>query len=188
MTVCPYEPDYAVPPEWILEEHLESRGLSHAAFARRCECSPKLIGEIVAGEAPVEPGTALQFEKVLGLDADIWLGIESDYRLHKARVASGRKSAGGPPASWTPGVCGSTARKPWVVSRFEIWRAGAGLRLPCMRGASRRGTPRKCQTEALPTRSIEMDSRFRGNDGPRREWRSKAGVTVRGGSDGPRRE
>ena len=97
----PYEPDYAVPPGWILEEHLEAQGLSLAAFARRCGRSPKLIGAIVAGKAPIEPGTALQLEKVLGLDADIWLGIESSYRLHKARAAaaaSGRKPAGGPPA------------------------------------------------------------------------------------------
>ena len=94
-----YEPDYAVSPGWVLEEHLETRGFSHAAFARRCGCAPKLIGEIVAGRAPIGPGTALQFERVLGLDADIWLGIESSYRLHEARAAaSGRKSAGGAPA------------------------------------------------------------------------------------------
>ena len=82
-----HEPDYAVPPGWVLEEHLETRGLSHAAFARRCGCSLKLIGEIVAGKAPIEPGTALHFEKVLGLDADIWLGIEASYRFHNARTA-----------------------------------------------------------------------------------------------------
>ena len=81
---------------------MEAQGLSHAAFARRCGRSPKLIGEIVAGEAPIEPGTALQFEKALGLDAHIWLGIESSYRLHEAReaeaAASGRKPVGGSPA------------------------------------------------------------------------------------------
>ena len=88
-----YEPDYAVPPGWILEEYLETRGLSHAAFARRCGRSPRLIGEIVAGEAPIKPETALQFEKVLGLDAGVWLGIESDYRLHVARKAEAREAA-----------------------------------------------------------------------------------------------
>ena len=101
MTTATYrhEPDYAVPPGWVLEEHLEAQGLSHAAFARRCGCSLKLIGEIVAGKAPIEPETALQFERVLGLDADIWLGIEASYRLHNARAAaSGRKSASGAPA------------------------------------------------------------------------------------------
>ena len=87
-----YEPDYAVPPGWILEEHLEARGLSQAAFARRCGRSPKLIGEIVAGKAPIEPETALRFEKALGLDAGIWLGIESNYRLHMARKAEAREA------------------------------------------------------------------------------------------------
>ena len=80
-----YKPDYSVPPGWILEEHLEVLGISHAEFARRCGRSPKLISEIISGKAPLEPKTALQFERVLGLDASIWLGIESDYQLHRAR-------------------------------------------------------------------------------------------------------
>ena len=80
-----YQPDYAAPPGWVLEERLEAQGIAHAEFARRCGRSPKLISEIIAGKAPIEPKTALQFEKVLGVDASIWLGIESDYRLHQAR-------------------------------------------------------------------------------------------------------
>lgn len=88
-----YEPDYAVPPGEILEEHLEVRQLSQAEFARRCGRSPKLISEIIAGKAPVEPLTALQFEKVLGMDAGIWMGIETDYRLHEEREAEARKAA-----------------------------------------------------------------------------------------------
>jgi addiction module HigA family antidote len=82
-----YQPDYAVPPGWILEERLELQRMSHAEFARRCGRSAKLISQIIAGKAPVEPETALQFEKVLGLDASVWLGIEADYQLHKARKA-----------------------------------------------------------------------------------------------------
>ena len=81
-TINQYRPDYAIPPGWILEEHLEAQGFSQAELARRCGRSAKLISEIVHGKAPVEPETALQFEKVLGLDADIWLGIEKQYQLH----------------------------------------------------------------------------------------------------------
>ena len=87
-----YRPDYAVPPGWVLEEHLQSRGLSPAELARRCGRSAKLIGEIIAGKAPVEPRTALQFDRVLGLDADIWLGIEARYRLHRAREAEAKET------------------------------------------------------------------------------------------------
>ncbi|MXX10716.1 MAG: ImmA/IrrE family metallo-endopeptidase [Nitrospira sp. SB0677_bin_15] len=93
-----YEPDYAVPPGWVLEEHLQSQRLSHAEFARRCGRSAKLISEIIAGKAPVEPKTALQFEKVLGLDASIWLGIEARYQLHKAREAEAKETK--EPVSW----------------------------------------------------------------------------------------
>ncbi|MDE2755967.1 MAG: HigA family addiction module antitoxin [Acidobacteriota bacterium] len=83
-TTYSYQPDYAVPPGWVLEEHLESHGLSPAELARRCGRPAKLISEIIAGEAPVEPETALKFERVLGLDASIWLGIEARYQLQQA--------------------------------------------------------------------------------------------------------
>ena len=86
-TTKQYAPDYAVPPGWVLDERLEAQGISHAEFARRCGRSPKLISEIIAGKAPLEPGTALQFEKVLGVDASVWLGIEAAYQLHQAREA-----------------------------------------------------------------------------------------------------
>ena len=88
-----FSPDYAVPPGWVLEERLEVEGISHAEFARRCGRSPKLISEIISGKAPLEPGTALQFEKVLGVDASIWLGIESEYQLHRAREAEAQNAA-----------------------------------------------------------------------------------------------
>ena len=84
-TACgKFSPDYAVPPGWVLRERLEVEGISHADFARRCGRSPKLISEIISGKARLEPGTALQFERVTGVHAGIWLGIESDYRLHLA--------------------------------------------------------------------------------------------------------
>ena len=85
-----FEPDYAVSPGQVLEEHLEAREMSHAEFARRCARSPKLISDIISGKAPIEPKTALQFEKVLGMHASIWLGMESDYQLHRAREAEQR--------------------------------------------------------------------------------------------------
>ncbi len=80
-----FRPDYTVPPGRILQERLGAESISHAEFARRCGRSAKLISEIIAGKAPLEPSTALQFEKVLGVDASVWLGLETDYQLHRAR-------------------------------------------------------------------------------------------------------
>ncbi len=92
-TVYAYEPDYAVSPGEILRERLEVWGMSQAEFARRCGRSSKLISQIIAGEAPVEPDTALQFEKVSGLAARIWLGVEADYQLHRRREAERQRLA-----------------------------------------------------------------------------------------------
>ena len=89
-TTYDYQPDYAVSPGAVLDEHLTTRGYTHAEFARRCGRSTKLISEIVAGEVSVEPATALQFEKVLGMSAGVWLGIEADYRLRRKRTAAAR--------------------------------------------------------------------------------------------------
>lgn len=86
-TANQYRPDYAVPPGWVLEEELAARGFSQAEFARRCGRSAKLISEIVAGKAPIEPETAIQFDRVLGGGANIWLRLESNYRLRLAQQA-----------------------------------------------------------------------------------------------------
>ena len=91
-TTYQFQPDYAVPPGWVLEEHLEVHGITQAEFARRCGCTTQLISEIVAGRAPVEAETALLFEKELGLAASIWLGIEKRYRLHQMRIAETKLS------------------------------------------------------------------------------------------------
>ena len=96
-----YQPDYAVPPGWVLEERLEANGISQAEFARRCGRSAKFISEVVAGKAPIEAKTALQFEKVLGVSANIWLGIEKRYRLHQVRETEAREAEAS--ADWARG-------------------------------------------------------------------------------------
>ncbi len=86
-----WKPEYPIPPGLVLREHLEARGYSQAEFARRCGRSPKLISDIIAGKAPLEAKTALQFEKVLGVDAEIWIGIESQHRLFLVQEAEAKK-------------------------------------------------------------------------------------------------
>ncbi|WP_161594680.1 HigA family addiction module antitoxin [Marimonas lutisalis] len=86
-TAKQFSPDYAVPPGWILEERLAANEISHAEFARRCGRSAKLISEIISGKASLEPETALQFEKVLGVSANVWLALEAKYQLKQARDA-----------------------------------------------------------------------------------------------------
>lgn len=89
-----YRPDYAAAPGALIQEHLSALDISGRELARRCGRSPKLIAEIIAGKAAVEPETALQLERVLETSASIWLGMEAGYRLHLARSREEPELAG----------------------------------------------------------------------------------------------
>jgi addiction module HigA family antidote len=78
-------PDYAVAPGSILEEALESAGLSKSEFAERAGLSAKTVSLIISGQAPITPDTAIVFERILGISAQAWNNIESEYRLFLAR-------------------------------------------------------------------------------------------------------
>ncbi len=77
-----FNPDYAVPPGWLLEITLEHNNYSLAEFASRCGISPKLINEIIAGKVPIDTETAIQFERTTGIDTEIWNRMESRYQNH----------------------------------------------------------------------------------------------------------
>ncbi len=80
-----YRQDYASSPGEILEETLDGRGIQKKDFADRCGLSAKHIHQIIGGEASVTPGTAILFERVLGIDSQIWNNLEANYRSFKAR-------------------------------------------------------------------------------------------------------
>lgn len=80
-----FKPDYSSSPGRVLEEVLQHMQISARELARRCGRSAKLMAEIISGKAVLEPETALQLERVLDIDATIWLNLEADYRLHLAR-------------------------------------------------------------------------------------------------------
>lgn len=81
-----FTPDFASPPGHLIQEYLEELGISARELARRCGRSGKLMAEITAGKAPIEPETALQLERVLDVPAAIWINMEAAYQLHRAWV------------------------------------------------------------------------------------------------------
>ena len=85
--VYPFEPNYTVSPGSVLKEWLEEIGLPQAEFARRCKRSPELISQIISGDAPIEPETAVQFGLALDCNPKIWSNLESMYRIRLAKKA-----------------------------------------------------------------------------------------------------
>lgn len=82
----PHMPDYSVHPGEYLEEVLESRGIKKREAADRLGISVKTISQLINKKAYITPDMAIQFERVLGISANIWNNMSSDYRLHEARI------------------------------------------------------------------------------------------------------
>ena len=75
-----YEPDVVYSPGETLREWLDEHDMTQAELAARAELSTKHINEVVAGIAPITAETALQLERVAGVPAGLWSGLEASYR------------------------------------------------------------------------------------------------------------
>ena len=72
------------PGEMLLEEFLKPLGVSQSALAIRLGVSFPRLNEIVRGRRSVTPDTALRLERVVGMSADFWLGLQQDWDLWHA--------------------------------------------------------------------------------------------------------
>ncbi|MBN1576391.1 MAG: HigA family addiction module antidote protein [Chitinispirillaceae bacterium] len=80
-----YAPDYAVHPGEIIAETLEARGLKKNDLAQRIGISEKHLSQILHGKSPVLPETAIRLERVLDVQAQLWLNLNSNYDLFMRR-------------------------------------------------------------------------------------------------------
>lgn len=78
--------DLPIPPGEFLEEVLEDLGMGKEELARRMDRPPNKLSPIFKGEKAITPDTALRLEKVTGVPAHIWSGLEVEYRLTLARL------------------------------------------------------------------------------------------------------
>ncbi len=76
----PYRPDYATPPGYVLQDHIDAQGLTRAEFARRNSLSTELIEGVISGAAPIDAELAGIFGREFSLEAGVWLNMEAIYR------------------------------------------------------------------------------------------------------------
>jgi addiction module HigA family antidote len=80
-----FRPDYAVHPGEYLDEVLDARGMHKSEFAERCGLTAKTVSQIVNRRVVFSPEVAIQFETVLGISAEIWMGLLASYQLRESR-------------------------------------------------------------------------------------------------------
>lgn len=77
--------DLAIPPGEYLEEVITELGMTKDELAKRMNRPAPKLSAIFTGDRAITPDTALQLEKVVGVPAHIWTGLEAEYRLTLAR-------------------------------------------------------------------------------------------------------
>jgi len=94
-TLNEYRPDYAVSPGDVLELELEARGMKQQDLANRTGLTPKHIGALVKAKSAVTPETAIKLERAIGLPAQYWMNLESQYQEVLARTAEEKRLTSG---------------------------------------------------------------------------------------------
>jgi addiction module HigA family antidote len=72
-------PSEPVHPGEAIKDELEYRGVSQRKFAESVGISYSIVNEVLNGKRAVTTEYALLFEAALGIDADIWLRMQSAY-------------------------------------------------------------------------------------------------------------
>ncbi|MGQ4810321.1 hypothetical protein NKDENANG_03778 [Candidatus Entotheonellaceae bacterium PAL068K] len=77
--------DMAISPGEVLQEEIEARGMTQKELAARLGRPPQVINEIIRAKKAITPHTAIGLGKVLGIDPQYWINLETDYRMTLAR-------------------------------------------------------------------------------------------------------
>lgn len=81
-------PSTAIHPGEVLNDELKERGIKQKEFAQLTGIPQTQLNEIIKGKRGVNADVALLIGKVLKMDATVWLSLQSNYELDKAKVNS----------------------------------------------------------------------------------------------------
>ena len=62
-------------------------GLSENWLARDIDVNPARVNDIVHGRSAITAGIALRLAKYFGTTSELWLNLQSDYDLRRARAS-----------------------------------------------------------------------------------------------------
>ena len=79
------------PGEVLLEDFLKPMGISQYRLAKDLGVLPRRINEIVQGKRAITADTALRLARYFGTSVEVWMGLQADYEVEKARETLGSR-------------------------------------------------------------------------------------------------
>ena len=78
--------DPIAPGEILIEEFMKPHGLSQNRLARDIDVNPARINDIVHGRSSITASVALRLAKYFGTTPELWMNLQADYDLRRARA------------------------------------------------------------------------------------------------------
>ena len=72
-------------PGEMIKDEIIARGITQKELAQQMGVSYTVFNEILNGKRPVTTEYALLLEAALGTSASIWIGLQADYNMQKAK-------------------------------------------------------------------------------------------------------
>lgn len=72
-------------PGEMIKDEIAARGITQKELAKQMGVSYTVFNEILNGKRPVTTEYALLLEAALGTNASIWIGLQTDYNIQKAK-------------------------------------------------------------------------------------------------------
>ena len=82
-----YIPFAATHPGEMIKDELKERGITQKQLAEQTGIKPSVLSETVNGKRSVSLSVAVALEKALGIPADIWMNMQTQYDLDTAKIA-----------------------------------------------------------------------------------------------------
>ena len=80
-------PFAATHPGEMIKDELKERGMTQKQLALETGIKPSVLSETINGKRSVSLNVAVALEKALGIPADIWMNLQTQYDLDTAKIA-----------------------------------------------------------------------------------------------------
>ena len=84
-------PFIATHPGEMIKDELKERNMTQKQLSELTGIKPSVLSETINGKRSISLNVAVALEKVLGIPAEVWMNLQTQYDLDSAQIAEREK-------------------------------------------------------------------------------------------------
>jgi HTH-type transcriptional regulator/antitoxin HigA len=86
-------PFIATHPGELIKDELKERNMTQKELSETSGIKPSVLSETINGKRSVSLNVAVALEKALGIPAEVWMNLQTQYDLDSAQIAAREKQS-----------------------------------------------------------------------------------------------